>query len=86
MLDRFTGKEIWIIGDDESIHDERAGVYGTCEGVEDGFLLLRLEGHDEPTVCYNLRYIRAIEIAHDHGPGDSRRFTLIQLDKESDDE
>ena len=86
ILDSIIGKEIWIIGEDESIHDEHAGIFGTCEAAAEGFLLLRLEGHEQPTVFYNLRYVRSIELAVDESQGEARRFTLLHLDKARKDD
>ncbi len=65
-MERLIGKKVWLIQYD----DEDDTVLGTCEGISRGFLAIRGDKDDEPTLYVNLQNIREIEVYRPPGDGE----------------
>jgi len=57
-LKHLVGKKVWVIQYD----DDDNSVIGVVEGVDDGFIALRMEHEEEPTLYVNLRNVKEIEV------------------------
>lgn len=69
-MKRLVGKKVWVIQYD----DENDSVIGVVEGVEQGFIALRMEHEVEPTLYVNLANVKEIEVFRDRGDGGELRL------------
>ena len=81
-MKRLVGKKVWVIQYD----DEDDTVLGICEGFSDGFVAIRGEQEDEPTLYVNLANVREIEVYRPPGEGELRLLRFPGPGREEDDE
>ena len=67
-MKRLTGKKVWVIQYD----DEENSVIGVVEGVDNGFIALRMEHETDPTLYVNLANVKEIEVFRERGDGELR--------------
>ena len=67
-LKRLLGKKVWVIQYD----DEDNSVIGLVEGIEEGFIALRMDHESEPTLYVNLRNVKEIEVFRETGENELR--------------
>ena len=67
-VQRLVGKKVWVIQYD----DDDNSVIGIVEGVEGGFIALRMEHETDPTLYVNLTNVKEIEIFRERGEGELR--------------
>ena len=67
-LKRIIGKKVWVIQFD----DEDNSVIGIAEGVDNGFIALRMEHETGPTLFVNLANVKEIEVFRERGEGELR--------------
>ena len=67
-MKHLTGKKVWVIQFD----DDENSVIGIVEGVEDGFISLRMDHETEPTLYVNLQNVKEIEVFRSNGEGELR--------------
>jgi hypothetical protein len=65
---RIVGKKVWVIQYD----DEENSVIGVVEGIDKGFIALRMEHETDPTLYVNLTNVKEIEVFREHGDGELR--------------
>jgi hypothetical protein len=82
-MERLIGKKVWVIQYD----DEDDTVLGWCEGFARGFIAIRGDKDDEPTLYVNLQNVREIEIYRPPGDGELRllRFPAAERGPDEDD-
>lgn len=79
---RLVGQKVWIIQYD----DEDDFVLGTCEGFSRGFVAIRGDSDDEPTLYVNLANVKEIEVYRPPGDGELRLLRFPGHDRGPDDE
>ena len=67
-MQRLVGKKVWVVQFD----DEDNSVYGIVEGTDNGFIALRVENEEEPSLYVNLQNVKEIEIYREKGEGELR--------------
>ena len=67
-MKHLTGKKVWVIQFD----DDENSVIGIVEGVENGFIALRMDHEVEPTLYVNLQNVKEIEVFRSNGEGELR--------------
>ncbi len=83
-MKRLVGKKVWVIQFD----DEDDTVLGWCEGFADGFIAIRGDHDDTPTLYVNLSNVREIELYRDPPESELRllRFPGPGRDNDSSDD
>jgi hypothetical protein len=73
-MERLVSKKVWVVQYD----DEDNSVIGIVESVCDGFIALRMDHEDDPTLYINLRNVKEIEVFRDRGENELRllRFPI----------
>jgi hypothetical protein len=74
---RLEGKKVWVIQFD----DEDNSVIGIVEGVDSGFIALRMEHETSPTLYVNLANVKEIEVFRERGDGELR---LLRFPNDAD--
>ena len=67
-LKNLAGKKVWVIQFD----DDENSVIGVVEGIENGFIALRMDHESEPTLYVNLQNVKEIEVCRANGDGELR--------------
>lgn len=67
-LKRLVGKKVWVVQFD----DDEDSVIGVVEGVDGGFVALRMEHEEDPTLYVNLANVKEIEVFRMRGDGELR--------------
>jgi hypothetical protein len=67
-MKRLVGKKVWIIQYD----DDGNSVIGVVEGVDGGFIALRMETETDPTLYVNLTNVKEIEVYKERSEGELR--------------
>jgi hypothetical protein len=67
-VENLVGKKVWVIQFD----DEENSVIGIVEGLDGGFIALRMEHEAEPTLYVNLRNVKEIEVFRTSGEAQIR--------------
>lgn len=67
-MQRLVGKKVWVVQFD----DEDNSVYGIVEGTDNGFIALRVENEEEPSLYVNLQNVKEIELYREKGEGELR--------------
>lgn len=67
-MKRLVGKKVWVIQYD----DEENSVIGLVEGIDTGFIALRMEHETEPTLYVNLANVKEIEVFRERAEGELR--------------
>jgi len=81
-MERLIGKKVWVIQYD----DEDDTVLGWCEGFSRGFVAIRGDKDDEPTLYVNLQNVREIEIYRPPGEGELRLLRFpAGVERDEDD-
>mgnify|MGYP000486188197 CR=1 FL=1 len=62
------GKKVWVIQFD----DEDNSVIGVVQGIDNGFIGLRMEHETEPTLYVNLANVKEIEVFRERDEGQLR--------------
>ena len=76
-MKRLTGKKVWVVQFD----DEDTSVIGVVDNVDNGFVALRNEHEDIPTLYVNLANVKEIEVFREQGEGELRLLRFPDQDK-----
>lgn len=81
-MKRLLNKKVWVIQYD----DEDNSVIGVVEGVDNGFIALRMEHETDPTLYVNLGNVKEIEVFRERGDGELRLIRFPGVDEKSSPE
>ncbi len=80
-MKRLVGKKVWVIQYD----DEDNSVIGVMEGVDNGFIALRMEHEQDPTLYVSLANVKEIEVFRERGEGELRLLRFPGPDSDQSD-
>ncbi len=78
-MKRLVGKKVWVIQYD----DEDNSVIGVVEGIDNGFIALRMETETEPTLYVNLANVKEIEVYKERS---DRELRLLRFPADAPDD
>ena len=80
-MQRLIGKKVWVIQYD----DEDDTVLGVCEGFSRGFIAIRGDQDEEPTLYVSLANVREVEVYRPPGEGELRLLRFQPPERGGDD-
>ena len=72
-MKRLVGKKVWIVQYDD---EDNNSIIGVVEGLDNGFISLRMESETDPTLYVNLTNVKEIEVFRER---ENDQFRLLRF-------